>query len=172
MLRTIEFGKWENWEYPWLEDGDLPADPFWDFKTRHNALSVWEVGEDESLIGRVAAATTVKRRSANKQSVRKFEYILFDSDVLSDLQIDQIKERGDTFDSGLDTSSHFNLVHLSGRRLHKLIDRIRTLGEAKRIQRKDVLRHIRTSFENGHILEEALPPDALNKLKGELSLLE
>ena len=161
-----------NWEFPWLEDGDLPADPFGDFQTRSNALSVWNVGEDESLIGRVAAATTVKRCSANGQSVRKFEYILFDSDVLSDLEIDQINEKGDTFDSDLDSSIHFNLVKLSGLRLHKLIDRIRALSRPVRIQTKDVLRYIRTSFENGHLLEQDLPPEALRKLKGQLSRLD
>ena len=162
-------GKWENWEFPWLEEGDLPADPFGDLQTRQNTLSVWDVSEDQSLIGRVAAATTVKRRSAIGHSVRRFDYILFDSGFLSDLKIDRLKIDGDTVDSALDSSYHFDLRELSGRRLHKLIDRIRTSSEPERIEINKVREHIRTSFENKYILEEALSSDAFEKLKRELS---
>lgn len=169
LLRSIDFGKWENFEFPWLEEGDLPADPFGDFQTSANALSVWEVSEDESLIGRVAAATTVKRRSAHGRSVRRFDYILFDSDIVSDLNIDQRKTKGQTgYDSELDSGNHFDLIELSGRQLHRLIRRIRTRSKPEQIEAKKVIEHIRTSLKNRHMRDEDLNSDKFDKLKSEL----
>ena len=156
--------------FGYLEDGDLPADPFGDFKTTGNALSVWEVSGNENLIGRVAAAMTVQGRSANGHPVRRFDYILFDSDILSDLNIDQRKTKGETgYDSELDTGNHFNLAELSGRQLHKLIHRIRTRSKPKQIGVKKVLAYIRSSLENRYIRDEDLKKEVFDRLKKELS---
>lgn len=172
LLRTIVLGNWENWDFPWLADGDLPADPFGDFQTRRNALSVWEVNEDESLLGRVAAAHTVKRQCANEHSVRALDYILFDSKILSDMEIGQTQITGDTFDPELDSDNHFHLVELSARKLHKLIDRIRACCRPERKQPKEVLKYIQTSFKNGHMRETDLSVKALKKLNDQLSKLK
>jgi hypothetical protein len=62
ILRTIRKDRWYRIEdVPWLEEGDIHADPLADLNTKANELSVWLIEDDRSNLNRVVSALAATR---------------------------------------------------------------------------------------------------------------
>ncbi len=114
FLRMISsLNKWDRENtYPWLAQGDIPADPITDLKTSNNRLSVFQVNDgDEVRINKVVAGL-----AATKQKLNPVAYILFDVELPSRLGIQVEKKNGNT---GLEIVNdwHFELIELSAQNL-------------------------------------------------------
>lgn len=78
FLRTVRENRWYKSEAaPWLERGDIPADPLGDLPTSQNQLSVWEVAVDRSNVERIVRAVAVGRNN-----LADMGYVLFNSELL------------------------------------------------------------------------------------------
>src|SRR6266566_1633701 len=96
LLRTVRENRWYRSEAaPWLERGDVPADPLGDLATSQNRLSVWEVVADRSNVERVVRAVAIGRNS-----LADMGYVLFDSELLAAAEIGAVAEAGRTADEG------------------------------------------------------------------------
>src|SRR5438046_1678198 len=79
LLRNVKLNRWlKQTAEPYLSVNDLPADPFGDLQTTENVLSVWELAEDRSNLGRIVRAVAI-----GKQKIDHTGYIVFDSALLT-----------------------------------------------------------------------------------------
>src|SRR5215470_2574117 len=96
FLRTVRENRWHKSEAaPWLDRGDIPADPLADLATKENRLSVWELSGDRSNLERIVRAVAIGR-----DRIADTGYVLFDADVLKRAGIDTHMEDGKTPDGG------------------------------------------------------------------------
>jgi hypothetical protein len=131
FLRNVRENRWYKAEAaPWLEKGDIPADPLGDLATTGNRLSVWEVAGDRSNIERIVRALAV-----NRQKISDMGYVLFDSALLETVGIDSVQETGATPDAEAN-AWHRDLVDLSGKKLVTLTRLILENGESGTVLRK------------------------------------
>src|SRR5882672_947819 len=94
LLRTVRENRWYKSEAaPWLETGDVPADPLGDLATSQNRLSVWEVADDRSNVERIVRAVAIGR-----DKIAAMGYVLFDSELLPAVGIRTEVEGGGTAD--------------------------------------------------------------------------
>ena len=78
LLRKVRSSRWYSREKcPWLEAGELQADPLGDLQTMGNALSVWRIENDESNLRNIILALV--RSCDHPQNI---DYILFNQCVL------------------------------------------------------------------------------------------
>lgn len=94
--------------HPWLQNGEIPADPLTNLRTTVNSLSVWLVDNDRSNLERLVAALMAKR------DLKEFVYLLFDHIILDQMPIRVEEKFGATPDDGIN-HLHRNLSDLSGR---------------------------------------------------------
>jgi hypothetical protein len=131
FLRTVRENRWYKSEAaPWLERGDVPADPLGDLATSQNRLSVWEVAADRSNLERIVRAVAIGR-----QHLADTGYVLFDSHLLTAAEITTREEIGTTLDEGAN-AWHRDLAELSGNRLVALTKAILQNGESGTILKK------------------------------------
>lgn len=156
LLRTVRENRWHKSEAaPWLERGDVPADPLGDLATSQNRLSVWEVAADRSNVERIVRAVAVGRNS-----LADMGYVLFNSELLAAAEIGTATEAGTTLDEGAN-AWHRDLVELSGNKLVTLTKAILENGESGTILKK----RLRELVEQG-IREKQLPEKLRSKLTG------
>jgi len=68
LLHTVRQNRWLKAEAkPWLDKGDVPADPIGDLRTNGNRLSVWELVPDRSNLERIVRAIAVGRDKVSYQ---------------------------------------------------------------------------------------------------------
>lgn len=150
LLRTVRQNRWfKEPAAPWLERGDVPADPIGDLRTSQNALSVWHVEPDRSNLERVVRAVAI-----GKERVDSSGWVLFDSELLSPLGIDVVEVPGGTKDEGA-KQWHRDLVNLSGNKLAALARAIIERGESGTVQKKRLAALIDAGIRNGEL------PDSL-----------
>jgi hypothetical protein len=79
LLRKVRKNRWYKnlEEYPWLSQGELPADPLGDLATQDCALSVWFIDDEKSNLERVIVAL-----AATTESLSNFDFALFDMPTL------------------------------------------------------------------------------------------
>lgn len=131
LLHTVRQNRWLKAEAaPWLERGDVPADPIGDLRTSGNRLSVWELVPDRSNLERIVRAIAVGR-----DKVPDMGYVLFDSALLETADIDTQTQLGTT--PAVEANSwHRDLVNLSGRKLVALTKAILENGESGTVLKK------------------------------------
>jgi hypothetical protein len=115
---------------PWLERGDVPADPLGDLATSQHRLSVWDVAADRSNLERIVRAVVT-----TKDKIASMGYVLFDSSLLSDAGISIQVEEGATPDEEAN-EWHRDLVDLSGNKLVVLTRLILQNGESGTVLKK------------------------------------
>lgn len=105
---------------PWLEPGDIPADPLEHLTPNQFRLSVYEVNDDRSRIERVAAAIAAKRPG----DIDNVEFVVFDQSILDEvgIQIDTAAP-GDTCDAEVNIW-HRDMINISANKLVAFAKRI------------------------------------------------
>lgn len=153
VLRGVKQPKWYKQKArPFLLKGDVPADPFGDLPTRDNKLSVWIVKDDRSNLERIITALAVTRYRPDK-----FDYLLFDAEILSVCGISIKESRGGTLDSGVNVW-HRDLVELSGLKLLDLVKGILNSNyQTGRFHPKKILQLIAHAIASGRIAKDKLP---------------
>jgi hypothetical protein len=152
LLRTVRQNRWlKQTAESYLEDNDVPADPFGDLQTTDNLLSVWVLAEDRSNLERVVRAVAI-----GKQKIDHTGYVIFDSDWLTSSGIQILSNPGTTFDAGANRW-HRDLV-LSGNKLLALVDSILRRGDSGTLLKKRLQELVETGIENGEL------PDKLSRL--------
>lgn len=139
---------------PWLEEGDIPADPLGDFRTLENSISVWVVNDEKKILERIIAAL-----AGGRGKLEHFDYLVFDAKILCDIGIEQIESDGKSVDTELSKSNHRDLVEISADKLVRLVKAIckEDLVEcAERRQPKDVALIIAEAIDKGWIKKENL----------------
>lgn len=145
VLREINQNRWYKSETRiWLDREEVPADSVTDLKTGQNCLSLWII-DDSSRINRLAAALRAKRKSA------KFDYLLFEIDVIAKAEIECTDSNGGTPDEEVN-HWHLDLINLSGKRLVKLVKEIISSNyKTDRLLPEKVDDAVRSSVESGAI---------------------
>ena len=155
LLRTVREHRWYRSEAaPWLETGDVPADPLGDLATSQNRLSVWEVAEDRSNVERIVRAVAIGR-----EKIASMGYVLFDSELLPSAGIRTEAKSGSTADVAAN-AWHRDLVELSGGKLVMLTRMILQSGESGTVLEK----RLRELVEDG-IRQRQLPEGLRLKLQ-------
>lgn len=117
LLRCITQARWlKDTAAPFLARGDVPADPFGDLRTKENKFSVWLIEDDQLDLQRVICAI-----AATREKPDKFDYLLFDLQMLSGVNIEISQTVGDTPDKEINISFHHDLIDLSGLKLFNLV---------------------------------------------------
>jgi hypothetical protein len=162
LLRIIRKNRWYIEEArPYLQSGDIPADPLADLRTEKNSLSVWLIEDDKSNLEQVIAAF-----AATRQSLDHVDFALFDVTIPSEIHIKCEKSAGDTPDDRANESWHFNLRELSGLGLVALAKAILEKGQKERILEADVRELIKTAISKGQLDAVRMKPDLMKKVSG------
>jgi hypothetical protein len=154
LLRTVRENRWLKSEAaPWLERGEVPADPLGDMRTIQNCLSVCEVKGDRSNLERIVTAVVLGLDRIADQG-----YVLFDSSLLSTAGITHQVQQGQTPDEAAN-EWHRDLTGLSGSQLVMLAKLILETGESGTVLKK----RLRQLVEDG-IERRELPERVRSKL--------
>ena len=124
LLRKINKRRWDAVQegIPWLPPGEFPAAPLADLSTTVECeLSVWQVYDDRSNLEWVIAGN-----AANLDHPDKFDYLLFDPQVLDDLGIPLRVTAGGSVDPAANEEWHRDLVEL---RSGKIVALAKSLSE-------------------------------------------
>ena len=133
FLRKIRKTRWyKNPDFNlWLGENEIPADPLADLNTKDNNLSVWKVEDDKYNLDDIIIAL-----ATNGDYISDFSYALFDSNILSDINIEYVQSLGESKYHDANKYWHFDLVKLSGKKLIRLAEEIFKKGGKKRINEK------------------------------------
>ncbi len=105
---------------PWLEVGDIPADPLEHLIPQDHKISVYEVSDDREQIERVAAAIAAKRHG----EVDAVEFIVFDQSILAEVGIEIDRNTpGDTCDPEVN-GWHRDMIEVSADKLVAFAKRV------------------------------------------------
>ncbi|MGC1375933.1 MAG: hypothetical protein WA821_06920 [Anaerolineales bacterium] len=154
--------RWVEWKYPWLLDGEIPAEHLLDLSPKNNELSIFEF-EDEQELFRIAAAYGVQR-----QKKEKLDYICFDRNI-----IEKVKIKSDNNKKGMTPDDkvnqlHIDLVELSAEKIISLAHELLDNGKTGRILERDLFQMIDKNISLGWIPQKGLPQaitDGLTKWK-------
>ena len=149
-LRIISKSRWLPIDDSWLNVGEFQGDVLVDLRTQSNCLSVWFIDDERSNLSRVATALAAKR-----DKVGNFDYALIDEEVLTELQIRKEKNNGDSPDSEINSSVHYDCVELSAQKIVKLAKRMFSC-ERDRILEKTIREQVLLGIKQGHINESKL----------------
>jgi hypothetical protein len=118
-MRRVKRPRWYSQAVlPWLERGEVPADPFTDLRTSDNSLSIYVIEDDKSNLDQVVTAM-----SATCDRPQNFDYLLFDIEILSQVNIEVRESKGKTPDNEVN-GWHRDLVEISGNRLLMLVKQV------------------------------------------------
>ena len=158
LLRKIRKNRWYK-DLAWLPGGNLQADSLVDLTTKDNKLSVWFIKDDMSNLERVIAAL-----AANRDFIANFDYALFSEEILEKKDIKTEKSKGDSKDYEANDQWHRDLYELSATKLLDIAEHIFNEGTIKRIQEKQVEKHINEAVQTGKIKFETLEEEVKSKI--------
>jgi hypothetical protein len=156
-----------HWEIPqefnvWLQFNEIPADPLSDLNTKKNELSIYLLNKESELDRCIAAFATHR----SKGEIRKIDYVIFEEQILIDLDIKyRQKDAINLIDKKI-TKLHWNLYELSSQKLVRLAMKIMNKNESDVYDKYQVRDLIQDSIEYGWIEID----DLNNGLKRELGL--
>jgi len=162
ILRKIRKARWYKYNqlnFPWLLEEDIPADPLGDLATNNNTLSVWQINDDQSNLHQVVTAL-----AANSDDIANLDYTIFDQQLLQEINITIKLTKGNSPDEMANLSWHHDLIELSARRLIDLAKAIWTHGEIKRIPEKEILNLIAQAVGSEQIQSIKLRPKIRMKI--------
>jgi len=154
LLRHIDKRRWDRVgeQIPWLPAGELPAAPLGDLKTTvQSVLSVWHIQEDRANLEDVVASL-----AANRDHSDKFDYTLFDMELLAEAGIRPMSTLGNSPNRVMNEQWHRDLVELTSSKLVQLARLISQGGNFDRVQEERVKELIAEAVNAGRIRKEAL----------------
>lgn len=147
LARMVRKPKWyKHTEVSWLPTGRLQADALGDLKTADNKLSVWHIDDDLSNLEQVIAALATTR-----DDISNLDYILFDPQLLSELDIAIMTTKGNTKYNIANTKWHRDLPKLTANKLIELAYTIWKQGKVKRVYEWEVLDLLKQAVSSGII---------------------
>jgi hypothetical protein len=171
VLRKIRKSRWYTEEkalkdYPWLLQGELPADPLGDLATNGNSLSVWIIEDDRSNLGRVIAAL-----ACTTKSLDDFDYGLVDLQVILSAGLKLNQTTGDTADYTANISWHSDLIELSAIRLLDFAKAFWIYKSPGRMSHKDIMDLIFIGVKEAYLDREKIKIES-QKLLDKLDTLK
>lgn len=146
-------------ENDWVPEGDIRADAFKNFSTENDCFSVYEIPpDDENELNRVLIAL-----AATRDRPDKIDYAIIDKGIFEDLDIELIKNAGDTPDDHVN-SIHFDAVKVTGTKLLNLTKQSVASSSTNRHTIKKVTELLRLHLKNGFINEAKLNEKMASKL--------
>lgn len=144
--------RWYKEGFPsWVGPNDIPADPLADLRTQSNALSVWLVDDDKANLDQIAAAI-----ASTRGSIDKLDYLLFDSQVLSESNVKAETSKGTTPDDQVN-GWRLDIIEISGLKLVALTRAILTdKYETGRVLPKRIQELVTEAVNSGRIDRERL----------------
>lgn len=146
-------------EYSWLEKNDIAADAVTDLETRENDLSIFVINDDLSQLDRCLSAL-----AANRMRLKPLDYILFDTRVIDQLQLETNDLEGNLRDKEVN-KLHRNIIKLSANKLIKLSNIIMDSCIPNRILDDQVADIIVNSITNKWIEEKSINEKLLEDIK-------
>ncbi len=140
------------------ELGGLQADALKNFRTKENALSVYEVQNELTDIQRILAAI-----AGTRDNVQEVEYATFDSNLLEELEIKTNKIKGDTADDTVN-NLHIDLIDLTAKQVCLLASSIQKAGELTRMLKKKIGKKIIEGLKEGYLNKNKINEKLLPKL--------
>jgi len=115
FLRAISNNtKWDKTQFPtWLSTDDLPSCIVRDLRVDDNALSLWEIPDEETNLPQIITAIASTRKSLKSD----FDYALLNTSYIDQINFTSSSEVGETPYSEIN-SYHRNLSNLS---INKLV---------------------------------------------------
>jgi hypothetical protein len=162
FLRAIYSNtKWEKTLFPsWLQDGDLPSCIIKDLNADDNALSVWEITDDEANLPNVITAIA----SSIRRSVRNdFDYALLDTKYVDQINFNPSIRLGDTPYNDMN-HYHRNLSDLSINKVVYFAHLLFAHGKFNRMGWKKLQALIKDSINNNKLDLKLVKPELKQQL--------
>jgi hypothetical protein len=149
FLRAIYSNiKWDRTRFPsWLKEGELPSCLIRDLRADDNALSLWEIQEDESNLPDVVAALVAAERKSVKND---FDYALIDEKHLDEIVLKPTKKIGKT-PYGIINSYHYDIPRLSINSVVYFAHLLSRYATFSRMGWKDIQARLRQANEKGQL---------------------
>ena len=158
LLRAVRKNRWDKGDFPWLQKGDIQADPLGDLATGSNTLSVWLVQDDRSNLNDVLLALGASRDTASN-----LDYTIFDIGLLADINIKLEINVGNT-PYAKANCWHRDLVELTANKIVKLAESLLKNAEIKRFSEKEMIKLIQDAVNNKQIDRTKLKPSIDKRL--------
>ena len=151
-LLMIKKRKWDALSDPWLGSGEVPGDPLGDLRITRGKLSLWYIEKDGSNLDLIVAAL-----AANRERFDKFEYALFEQNIVYKIDLAVEETIGAT---PLNDANkwHRDLVHLTVDKAAHLVTSIFSTLEKKRVPKNDVRRRVVDAYREGLLYMKQVPP--------------
>jgi len=163
LLRTIKKRRWDK--ETWLNEGKAQANALGDLQAKENRLSFWHVHDNKSNLDQVVAAI-----AAGRDVPEKFDYAIFDQNLLKKNNIGIEETAGDSFHKEADEHWHRDTGNLSAENVAEIANIIMKDGMKERIYASDVVRLVKKEVKSGAI--DVSPLKERLKQKGHDSWLE
>lgn len=158
FLRAVRQGRWlTHPHWPGLQPGQVQADALGDLTTTKNRLSVFRV-ESDSEIAMVTVAL-----ASNKKFLANIDYLLFDDSHLESLEIEAIRNKGNTPDARVN-ELHYDLNIRDGSALLSFAQSISD-GQVTRIYDYDLGPQLLDALTRGVIDRTYIDEELLQKIK-------
>lgn len=144
LLRTIKKRRWDK--KAWLKEGKAQANALGDLQPRENRLSFWHVHDNKSNLYQVVAAI-----AAGRDVPEKFDYAIFDQNLLKKSNIEIEQTAGDSFHKEADEHWHRDTGNLSAENVAEIANIIMKHGMKDRIYPSDVVRMVKKEVKSGTI---------------------
>ncbi len=144
LLRAISRPKW--YKLVWLEGGKAQANALADLRTKKNKLSFWHVNDDKSNLYQIAAAI-----AAGRDAPDKFDYALFDQNLLKKISVGIDQTAGDSFHKEADKHWHYDTTDISADNVAEIANIIMEHGIKDRIHKREILRLVKQEVNSGVI---------------------
>ncbi|MCG3117208.1 MAG: hypothetical protein LLH30_16180 [Candidatus Manganitrophus sp. SA1] len=157
LLRKIKKTRWAKIKASWLGADDVHADSVSDLQTKGNTLSVWQIDDDKSNLNQILTALAARFQ---KVPIGHLEYVLFDQNLLSEIDIKFNQSKAETPDDRANVC-HYNLIELSGAKLNRLAKIIIEYGEIDICLSKDLTQSLAKAIESKQIERKKINEDIL-----------
>jgi len=144
-LLMINKRKWDRLNIPWLKPNQIQADPLGDLRINEGALSVWHIDDDRSNLEFVIVAL-----AAARQNFDKFEYGLFDQEIVGGLDL---KVQVTPGNSPIEVANgwHRDLIQLTAEHALSLVNTMFDSLEKHRLYDDEIQTRILNAIREGYL---------------------
>ena len=151
-LLRITKRKWDTLaDQSWLEVQAIQGDPLGDLRIDSGNLSVWHIEDDKSNLNLIITAL-----ASTRERLDKFEYGLFNQDILNNLGIEKKASPGNT---RMERANrwHYDLIHLTTSKTVQLVEALFHSWEKERLLDKRICDLIVDAVRQKELKVEKLP---------------